>query len=139
MRLIKALLPVLLVGGCMNYMSEPPRSKHELTAELAGPAPARGKVTALYSPTTRILQWRMSFRELSGPVTWAFFRGPDGVGNVADIVPVNPPFEAGAHRGGATLTDRQGADLIAGRWSVVIKTEQHPEGELRGPLVPDAR
>lgn len=120
----------------MNYMSEPAGSKRELTAELAGPAAARGTVTALYSPTTRILQWRMSFKDLSGPVTWAFFQGPDGVGNdKADIVPINPPFEGNAHRGSATLTDQQGADLMANRWSISIRTEKFPTGELGGPLV----
>jgi hypothetical protein len=135
--MFSALLLVLLVGGCMNYMSEPAGSKRELAAELIGPAAARGQLTALYSPTTRILQWRLSFKDLSGPVTWAFVQGPDGAGNdKADIVPINPPFEGNAHRGSATLTDRQGADLLAGRWSVTIRTEKYPTGELAGPLVP---
>lgn len=140
MKTIAALLLVLLAGGCMNHASDPPRSTQEFTAELSGTGAAHGRVTALYSPATRILKWRMNFRDLSGPVTWAFFQGPDGVGNErADIVPINPPFEAGAHRGGATLTDRQGVDLVAGRWSVAIRTEKYPAGELVGVLVPVPR
>ncbi len=137
MKAFTTLLLTLLVGGCMNHMSEPPNSKRELMADLSGPTAARGKMTALYSPSTRILQWRLSFRDLDGPVTYAFFQGPDGAGNDrADIVPINPPFESNAHRGGATLTERQGTDLLAGRWSVGIRTGKHPAGELVGILVP---
>ena len=73
---------------------------------------------------------------MSGPTTWAEFRGPDIEGTDSAIVPINLPLEGNPHPGAATLTDRQAADLVAGRWYVILKTERYPAGELRGPVVP---
>jgi hypothetical protein len=53
-------------------------------------------------------------------------------------VPINLALEGNPHPGAATLTDQQAADLIAGRWYVIVKTERYPGGELRGPVVPTA-
>ena len=52
---------------------------------------------------------------------------------------INRQIEGNPHPGGATLTDQQAADLIAGRWSVVIKTEKYPGGELKGAVVGTGR
>lgn len=143
---IKALFPVallplmLLVGGCGNfYPGDPVEIKPYFTASLTGESPASGSVTANYSPSRRLLSWRLSYRNLSGPITWAEFRGPDIEGTDSAIVSMNTQIEGNPHPGGATLTERQAADLIAGRWYVVIKTEKYPGGELRGAVVPDIR
>jgi len=140
------MLAALLLAGCSDYMSEPAHAKLRFTATLSGAnevppnaSPARGSLTASYLPSTRILQWRLSYAGLSGPVTWGHLYGPDGVGNEAAIVPVNLQLEGNPHPGGATLTEQQAADLIAGRWSINLRTEQYPDGEIRGPIVPNAR
>lgn len=139
-------LAATLLGGCTSYMymSNLTGPKTDLTASLSGAnevppsaSPGQGYMTAVYRPTTKVVEWYLHFSQLSGPVTWAYLQGPDGVGNDdAAIVPINGPFEGSASRGGATLTDQQAADLVAGRWSVSIRTEQFPNGEIRGPLVP---
>jgi len=67
------------------------------------------------------------------------FRGPDIEGADFAIVSINSQIEGNPHPGGATLTDQQAADLIAGRWSVVIKTEKYPGGELKGAVVGTGR
>src|SRR5580692_4366380 len=141
MKSLKALVvTAFLLAGCgMDYMSEPANSKIRFAAQLSGDSTAQGSLTAAYSPITRILQWQLSYGGLSGPVTWAFLDGPDGVGAASDIVPINLADERNPHPGAATLTDQQGADLLAGRWSVVFKTEQYPGGEIKGPLVRSAR
>ena len=72
-------------------------------------------------------------------MTWAFLDGPDGTGAPAEIVPINLADESNPHPGAATLTAQQAADLLAGRWSVVLKTEQYPGGEIKGTLVRNAR
>jgi hypothetical protein len=51
-----------------------------------------------------------------------------------EIVPINLNDESNPPPGSATLTAQQAADLLAGRWSVAIKTDQYPNGELKGPL-----
>jgi hypothetical protein len=138
----------LVLAGCGTfYPGEPMGSRPRFTAVLSGanempPAASagRGSLTAHYLPSTRVLHWTLSFSDLSGPVTWAFLCGPDGVGsNDAELVPVNLQIEGGGHPGAVTLTERQAADLLAGRWYVNLKTERFPAGEIRGPLVPNAR
>jgi len=126
----------LLLGGCAGfYPSDPSETRPHFTASLTGESPARGSLSANYSPSRRLLSWRLSYSGLSSPITWAEFRGPDIEGADSAIVPINTQIERNPHPGGATLTDRQAADLLAGRWSVVIKTEKYPGGELKGPVV----
>jgi len=133
-----ALLPVvLLLSGCGSfYPGDPVEPKPRFSAALKGETAAWASLTASYSPSRRILSWSLSYRGLSGPITWAEFRGPDIEGTDSAIVPINLPLEGNPHPGAATLTDQQAADLEAGRWYVTLKTEKFPAGELRGPLVP---
>jgi hypothetical protein len=39
-------------------------------------------------------------------------------------------------RGSIKLSDSQAADLLAGRWTVNLDTDSYPQGEIRGPIVP---
>jgi hypothetical protein len=148
--LLAVALPLsllLLAGGCMSYMSDPvgpkPAFKASLTASDETPPTAStgyGRMEARYLPTMQTLEWRLYFGRLSGPVTYAFLQGPDGVGNErADMVPINPPFEGNIQRGSVTLSPAQAADLMAGRWSVELRTAQFPQGEIRGVLVQTGR
>jgi len=134
-----SLLAFLLAGCGMDYVSEPAASKVRFTAALSGEANAKGSLTAAYSTATHILQYRLSYGGLSGPVTWASLDGPDQTGAAAEIVPINLADESNPHPGAATLTAQQADDLMAGRWSIVLKTEQYPAGELRGPIVRSSR
>jgi hypothetical protein len=130
----------LILGGCGGfYPSDPAETKPHFAASLTGESPAKGSLTADYSPSRRLLSWRLSYGNLSGPITWAELRGPDIEGADSAIVTMNTQIEGNPHPGGATLTDRQAADLIAGRWSVVVKTEKYPGGELKGPVVGTGR
>ena len=135
-------------AGCQFlYPSDPVGPKPQLKAALSAaneepPAQSAGYgvLEARYLPTMQTLEWRIYFGKLSGPVTYAFLQGPDGVGNErADIVPINPPFEGNIQRGATTLSEQQAADLLAGKWSVELRTEQFPAGEIRGPLLPTSR
>jgi len=140
---IACLLLILPLGGCMSYVSDPRGPKPEFKAALSAanetpPTDSQGYgvVEARYMPTMQTIEWRLHFGKLSGPIIYAFLQGPDGVGNErADIVPINPPIESNVQRGSYTLTAGQAADLMAGRWSVEIRTERYPAGEIRGPLV----
>ena len=138
---IKVLVAAaLLLGGCGSfYPGDPTEAKPQFAASLASESAAKGSLTANYSPSRRLLAWRLSYSGLSGPITWAEFRGPDIEGADSAIVPINTQLEGNPHPGAATLTDQQAADLIAGRWYVVIKTAQHPEGEIKGAVVGNAR
>ena len=140
MRIATLLVSALLLAGCGSfYPGDPVEQKPRFTAALKGHSPGWASLTAKYSPSRRILTWSLDYRGLSGPITWAEFRGPDIEGVDSAIVSINTQIEGNSHPGGATLTDRQAADLIAGRWSVVIKTEKYPDGELKGPVVGTGR
>ncbi len=136
---ILAIASLVLAGCGMDYVSEPANSKVRFNAELVGDSTGKGSLTAAYSKATQVLQWRLSYGGLSGPVTWAFLDGPDGTGKIADAVPINLADESNPHPGAATLTAQQADDLMAGRWSVVLKTEQYPNGEIKGALVRASR
>ena len=140
-----ALAVLYLLGGCQFlYPSDPVGPKPVLKAELGAaneeppvPSAGYGTLEARYVPTQQTLEWRIYFGKLSGPVTYAFLQGPDGAGNErADIVPINPPFEGNIQKGSTTLSAQQAADLLAGKWSVELRTEQFPAGEIRGALLP---
>jgi hypothetical protein len=144
-RITSLLLGLLLLAGCGTfYPSEEWAGRSRFNAALNGEnempptfSPARGTMVADYLPSTKILHWQLTMRGLSGPVTWAFLCGPDGVGNDnAEMVPINLELEGGTHPGAVTLTEQQAADVIAGRWYVNVKTEKYPDGEIRGRLVP---
>ncbi len=145
---VAMLLVALVLPGCqLSYMSDPRGPKPEFKASLSAanetpptPSAGYGVMDARYMPTMQTLEWRLYFGKLSGPVTYAFLQGPDGVGNPnADMVPINPPFEGNIQKGSVTLTAAQAADLLAGRWSVELRTAQFPNGEIRGALVPETR
>lgn len=141
MKSLKTLVVATFVlAGCgMDYMSDPANSKVRFTAALAGDSTGGGSLAAAYSPLTHILQWQLSYSGLSGPVTWAYLVGPDGTGAKAEIVPINLADESNPHPGSATLTAQQAEGLIAGQWSVLLKTEQRPAGEITGEIVRTSR
>ena len=141
MKSLKTLVVAsFVVAGCgMDYMSEPANSKVRFTSALAGDSTGKGSLTAAYSPLTHILQWQLSYSGLSGPVTWAYLVGPDGTGAKAETVPINLADESNPHPGSATLTAQQAEGLMAGQWSVLLKTEQRPAGEIAGEIVRASR
>ena len=141
MKSLKTLVVASFVlAGCgMDYMSDPANSKVRFTADLTGDSTGKGSLAAAYSPMTHILQWQLSYSGLSGAVTWGYLIGPDGTGAKAEIVPINLADESNPHPGSATLTAQQAEGLMAGQWSVLLKTEQRPAGEIAGEIVRTSR
>lgn len=96
---------------------------------------ATGTVDAVLDRRTRLLRWKMSYSNLSGPATLAHFHGPAPIGANAAVAlafaqPVASPYE-----GRAMLTQQQAADLLAGLWYVNVHTAAHPGGEMRGQMI----
>jgi CHRD domain len=100
---------------------------------------AGASLKAQYSKETQILKFQLIVNGLSSPITRASFHGPDSLGADAALAPINTPFNGTYQAGGTTLTPTQAADLLAGRWSIEIQTEQFPEGEIRGQIVKTGR
>ena len=95
----------------------------------------QGELVAVLNRRTGLLQWKLNFSGLSGPVRSADFHSPGMGGEIAPRVlslgrAVQSPAE-----GRAMLSPRQRADLLAGQWYVNLPTERYPDGELRGQLI----
>lgn len=136
-----AVATAFLLSGCGTFFpGDPMEAKPRFNAALNGAnapptaSPGLGSLTASYSPSRRILTWTLSYRDLSGRITYAEIRGPDIEGTDSAVVPINLLIEGTQHPGEATITDQQAADMLAGRWYVVLKTEKFPAGEIKGPL-----
>ena len=143
----RALLGLLLtVGGCSFYMGEPKLPKTDFRATLNGasevpPTDTKGSgyFTAVYRPSTKVLEYRLNVVGLSGPVTIAYLQGPAGPGeNAEKVVPIDGPLyrDRSSIWDGVTLTEGQAAEVLAGRWYVNVMTEKFPDGEIRGQILP---
>jgi len=144
----RALLLGLLLtaGGCSFYMGEPKLPKTDFRADLNGasevpPTETRGTgyFTAVYRPSTKVLEYRFNLVGLSGPVTIAYLQGPAAPGeNGQKVVPIDGPlYRDRSHLwDGVTLTEEQAAQVMAGLWYVNVMTEKYPDGEIRGQILP---
>jgi hypothetical protein len=95
---------------------------------------ATGRVDAVLDKNTRLLRWKLSYRDLTGEAVAGHFHGPASIGIRAGVVidfrgTVTSPME-----GQVTLNPAQAADLLAGKWYVDIHTLAFPAGEIRGQM-----
>jgi hypothetical protein len=144
----RALLLGLLLtaGSCSFYMGEPKLPKTDFRAVLNGASEVpststkgSGYFTAVYRPSTKVLEYRLNLVGLSGPVTIAYLHGPAAPGeNAEKVVPIDVPFyrDRSHISNGVTLTDEQAGQVEAGLWYVNVMTEKFPDGEIRGQILP---
>lgn len=93
-----------------------------------------------YDPDTRVVTWSVAFSGLASPATMAHFHGPAPMGKNGPVVvwlsqrgssAVTSPIT-----GQATLSPAQAAEFLAGNMYVNVHTTDHPDGELRGQVMP---
>ena len=97
-------------------------------------SPATGQGTVDYDTVTDLLSWSVTYSDLSGPPTAAFFHGPAlPTQNAGVVVPMSP--DPSPIAGSTTISDPQGADLLNDLWYVNIHTSAFPGGEIRGQVV----
>ena len=132
---------VCLIFGTASGIPAALAEKIALKADLKGAnevppntSPATGKAEATLDTESKVLTWKVTYADLTGPAMGAHFHGPTEPGKNAGIAlpfkTVQSPIE-----GTATLTDSQAADLLAGKWYANIHTGANPGGELRGQMM----
>jgi len=145
-RSVLALGLLFAASACSFNLGEPSVPKTDFRATLNGasevpPVETKGSgwFEAVYRPSTKVLEYRLNVAGLSGPVTMAYLHGPAPVGqNAQQVAPINVPFYADRSTisDGVTLTKQQADEVLAGLWYVNVMTEKHPDGEIRGQIVP---
>ncbi len=91
-----------------------------------------GELSAELETTEKVLVYRATYADLSGPAVAAHFHGPAAPG--ADAPPVIMVNADTPIHGTAVLNDSQIADLEAGKWYFNVHTQGHPGGEIRGQV-----
>lgn len=95
----------------------------------------QGELVAVLNRKTGLLQWKLNFTQLSGPVRRASFHSPGMSGEVAAPVVSLGRAVLSPSEGRAVLTPKQRADLLSGQWYVNLITARYPDGEIRGQLI----
>ena len=137
---------LLAASGCSFNMGEPNLPKTDFRADLRGTreVPATdskgtGYFTAVYRPSTKVLEYRINLVGLSGPVRQVGLYGPAAPDqNAEQVAPIDVPFYADRStvNDGVTLTAQQASEVLAGLWYVNVLTEKYPDGEIRGQILP---
>lgn len=129
-----AMFAVVLFIACLSTgaRAETVRFNANLLPVAGTGSKASGTLVADYDTDTKRLTWSGSYTGLATYATAASFHGAAAGPRrgVVRLQTIDSPFE-----GSAVLGDKQAEGLLAGEWSIVIRTAGFPNGELRGQLV----
>ena len=143
-RTILALAGVACVGAVSAALAAPMSFSVPLNgAEQVPPVQTKGACDArlTYDPDTRQTTWNVTCSDLSSPVTMAHFHvgtvGSNGK-PVVWLTKVGSTSTAieGPIKGESTLTPDEAKDFVAGNLYINVHTKDHPNGEVRGQVMP---
>ena len=128
-KLVLAGLSALALSACSSPMTfqGPMSGAYEVPGKATQGV---GTVIATVYPSTKAMTYVVEYKNLSGPATAAHIHGPGAAGANAPVV-IPAKVAPAKITGGATLTDAQMADLVAGNYYFNIHTEANPGGEIR--------
>jgi len=141
-RAILSALVLIAIAPARKSAAQPASFSVKLSgAEQVPPvqSAAIGEAELTYDSDNRKLIWSITYSGLSGPLTMAHFHGPAPAGKNAAVVlwlTRKDIPNIGALRGGATLTPEQAEQFVAGLWYINLHTKAHPDGEIRGQVIP---
>ncbi|WP_205790528.1 CHRD domain-containing protein [Burkholderia sp. Ac-20353] len=144
LRQASLLLAGLACAGSMTLAQAAPMT---FSVPLAGsqevpPVQTQGTGNAdlTYDPDTRVVKWNVTFSGLSGAATMAHFHGPAPAGtNASPVVWLSQKGAMSAESpltGQATLSPANAQALLTGNLYINVHTKDHPDGEIRGQVVP---
>jgi hypothetical protein len=129
-----AMFAAALFIACLSTgaRAETVRFKANLLPIAGTGSKASGNLVADYDTDSKRLTWSGSYSGVATYATAASFHGA-AAGPRRGMVRLqtfDSPFE-----GSAVLGEKQAEGLLAGEWSLVVRTAGFPKGELRGQLV----
>jgi hypothetical protein len=129
-----AIVGLALLGGMASAYAETVRFKSNLMPVAGTNSTASGQLNASYDTDSKKLTWNGTYKGVGTYATSASFHGVAAGPRRAfvRIRSFDSPFE-----GTAILSAPQAEGLLAGEWSIVIRTAGAPKGELRGQLTRD--
>jgi hypothetical protein len=101
----------------------------------------KGNMTGHYNTNTDTVSWRVLYHNLTSKVIMAHFHGPiSKPGQNAGIQvwltkPPAHPMPVSPIVGSAKISPTQAKELLGGKWYVLIHTQKHPTGEIRGRVL----
>jgi hypothetical protein len=133
-------------GGEIRGQIFPHTGAIPLSASLSGGAEQlpdiTGSGTGLFAIEGHTLHFEIYYTGLSGAAVAAHIHGPAKASEQAGVLISLIPFNGGAFgtngtlSGSVALTDDQLATILEGRTYVNVHTAAHPNGEIRGQVIP---
>ncbi len=133
------LLPILFYL-CQPALAEAERYNGVLRGKnLSPPIETNGLGSVQLAVAGDELSWIVSFYDLESPPVAVQMHGPAAPGEAAPVQLDlgNQWGDLGRNNimaGKTVLEKEQLQSLASGKWYLVVRTEAHPEGELRAPL-----
>ena len=130
------------VAGCGQLRPLSAEDLYEASLSGGQEAPpiatrGHGMAQVQLNTATNVITWKITYSDLTGPVTGAHIHGPAKMGQNAGIaVPFGGHLNAEPFTGQQRLAPAQVAQLLNEQWYVNIHTARHPGGEIRGQLLP---
>jgi hypothetical protein len=142
-RAVVALAGITCVGAMAVAQAAPLTFTVPLSGTEQVPAvqtQGTGTANLTYDPDTRVVTWNVTFSGLSSPATMAHFHGPAPAGkNAPPVVWLSQRGSSAVSSpmtGQATLSSAQATEFLAGDMYINVHTKNHPDGELRGQVMP---
>lgn len=135
--LLAACAAAALAGGASAANAEMVKMHANMNAASEVPptnSKGNGQGQFTFDTASRKLDYTITYKDMSGPVTAGHIHGPAAPGANAGV---EVPFkDAGASpiKGSATLTEKQADDLMSGKSYVNLHTAANKGGEIRGQI-----
>ena len=126
-----SLIALLAVTSLSNAEIVKLKADLKATEEVpSNDSKGTGTLEATYKLSSKQLSYTAEYSGLTGNATMAHFHGPADPGKNAPIVVPVQGSVASPIKGTATLTDAQGAELLAGKLYFNVHTEKNKGGEI---------
>ena len=124
-------VPALAFADTVNLKADLKASSEVPPKDSQG----HGNLDGTYDTSSKLLSWKVTYADLTGPASMAHFHGPAPAGkNAGVVIPIDASKLPSPIEGSATLTDAQAKDLPAGNWYFNVHTAKNPGGEIRGQV-----